>query len=191
MERIAITARLNGTTLQFEEAAYTRLESYLAEAATALDGNPDRDEIVADLERAIAERCKARVVDQQRIVTLGQLQPVLDDIGSVQEPETAPSPEPPRRKTSRRLEQVSQGAIVSGVCLGLARYFDVDVTLVRLIALLLLFVSGGAAILIYLILMLLLPYAPEQADGGPIWKLPAKSREFVEFLRSKLGAVPN
>jgi len=33
MQRISVTARLNRSTLQFEEAAFVRLESYLAEAA--------------------------------------------------------------------------------------------------------------------------------------------------------------
>lgn len=192
MERISITARLNGMTLQFEEAAYARLESYLAEAAQALEGNPDRDEILADLEQAVAERCRTRLPEQPGPVTLAHLQPVLEDVGSVEEPEAqSVPPEQPRRERPRRLEQVSQGAIISGVCQGFARYFDIDVTLVRLVVVLLFFVSGGAMILIYGILMLVLPYAPEQPSGASIWKVPAKSREFVEFLRSKLGAVPN
>jgi len=191
MERISITTRLNGMTLQFEEAAYTRLESYLAEAARTLEGNPDRDEIIADLEQAVAERCRNRVPDQRSVVTLAQLQPVLEDIGSVQEPDTVSAPPPPGRDSPRRLEQVSEGAMISGVCQGLARYFGVDVTLVRLVAVLLLFVSGGAVIFVYLLLMLLLPYAPERAGGAPIWKVPAKIRDFVQFLRAKLGAVPN
>ena len=36
MQRISVTARLNRSTLQFEEAAYARLASYLDEAARTL-----------------------------------------------------------------------------------------------------------------------------------------------------------
>ncbi len=191
MERISVTARLNGTTLQFEQAAFACLERYLAEAARTLEGNPDREEILADLEQAIADQCTQRLEPGQGVVTLAQLQPALDEIGSVQEPGAAEpaGPAPASRTPPRRLAQVSEGAMISGVCQGFARYFDVDVTLLRVVAVLLLFVSGGAMVLVYAVLMLLLPYAPRQPGGQPIRGIPAKSREFVEFLRSKFTAV--
>jgi phage shock protein PspC (stress-responsive transcriptional regulator) len=189
MQRIYITARLNGVNLQFDEASFARLEAYLAEADRALEGNPDRAEILADLEQAIADQCRERMKADQVAVTLRHLEPTLEEIGPVQVPGTDSAPAQPARETPRRLEQVSEGALISGVCLGIARYLQVDVTLVRVIAVLLLFVSGGAMIVVYLILMLLLPYAPVQAGGAPIGKLPTKSREFVEFLRAKFSAV--
>src|SRR4029450_6104136 len=40
-----------------EEAGYAALLAYLDRAGAALAGNPDRAEILADLEQAIAERC--------------------------------------------------------------------------------------------------------------------------------------
>ncbi len=79
--------------------------------------------------------------------------------------------------------------MISGVCQGFARYFGLDVTLLRVAAVLLLFVSGGAMILVYLILMLLLPYAPPEPGSAPIRAIPARSRRFAGFVRSKLGAV--
>lgn len=191
MQRISVTASLNGIKLQFEEAAYARLEAYLAEAARALAGNPDRDEILADLEQAIADQCRKRTLPLHPAVTLAELEPALEEIGSVQEPDDASAPERPLRDSTRRLEQVSEGALISGVCQGLARYFAVDVTLVRVIALLLLLVTGGAMVLVYVVLMLLLPYAPARPGGEPVRRIPAKSREFVGFVRSRLGAVTN
>lgn len=189
MERISVTASLNGVTLQLEEPAYRRLEAYFAEATRTLDGNPDRQEILADLEQAVADQCTRRMRPDQKIVTLAELEPALEQVGSVQVPGAADSADRAPRDTSRRLEQISEGAIISGVCQGLARYLQVDVTLLRLIALLLLFVSGGAMIVVYLILMLLLPFASAEPGSGPIGKLPLKSREFVGFVRGKLGAA--
>lgn len=189
MQRISVTARLNRSTLQFEEAAYARLASYLDEAARTLAGNPDQAEIVADLEQAIADKCSGRMTSGQTVVTLAELEPTLEEIGSVQVPGAAPAPDQPARPATRPLQQVSEGALISGVCQGLGRYLGVDVTLVRVIAVLLLFVSGGAMILVYLILMLLLPFAPRQPGSEPIRTIPAKSRQFAGFVRSKLGAV--
>jgi phage shock protein C len=189
MQRISITASLNGTTLQFDEAAFARLEAYLADARRTLADNPDQAEILADLEQAVADQCRRRLPAERQVVTLAELEPALEEIGSVQVPDAPPEPEPAPRSQRRQLEQVSEGAMVSGVCLGLARYLDVDVTLVRIVALLLLFFTGGAMIFVYLILMLLLPFAAPQPGAPPIGKLPAKSREFVEFVRGKLSTA--
>lgn len=46
---------------------------------------------------------------------------------------------------------------ICGVCGGLAEYFSVDATLVRLIMVIIGLVSGGAAILFYLIAAILMP----------------------------------
>lgn len=191
MQRISVTARLNRSTLQFEEAAYTRLESYFAEAARTLAGNPDQAEILADLEQAVADQCTKRMRDGQSTVTLAELQPALEEIGSVQVPGVVGASDHTARDATRPLQQVSEGAMISGVCQGLARYFGLDVTLLRVVAVLLLFVTGGGMIFVYLILMLLLPYAPAEPGGKPIRKIPAKSRAFVGFVRSKLSTVTN
>ena len=191
MQRLSITASLNGITLQFDEAAFARLEAYLDDARRTLADNPDQGEILADLEQAVADQCRRRLPPERQVVTLAELEPALEEIGSVQVPDDspAPAPGPAPRSTRRQLEQVSEGALISGVCLGLARYLDVDATLVRIVALLLLFFTGGAMIIVYLIMMLLLPYAAPQPGAPPVGKIPAKCREFVEFVRGKLSTA--
>ena len=186
MERVAITARLNRITLQFEEPAFARLEAYFAEASRTLDGNPDRAEILADLEEAVADQCRRRMQPGQDIVTMAELVPALEEIGAVQGPG---APEAATQSAPRPLQQVSEGALISGVCQGFARYFQLDVTLLRVIAVVLLVVSGGTMVPVYAVLMLLLPYAPLQHGAEPVRKIPAKCREFVEFLRGKLSAA--
>jgi len=187
MKRISVTVRLNRSTLQFDEAAYERLEHYLAESAGLLEGDPDPQEILADLEQAVADQCARRMRPDQGVVTLAELQPALEEIGSVQVPGAEASSKQTTREAARPLQQVSEGAVISGVCQGLAQYFRLDVTLLRIIAVLLLFGTGGGMILVYLAMMLLMPYAPPEQGGAPIRWLPAKCRGFVEFLRIKLG----
>jgi phage shock protein PspC (stress-responsive transcriptional regulator) len=186
MQRLSITVRLNRSVLQFDEAAHARLERYLAESASLLEGDPDPQEILGDLEQAVADQCTRRMQPGQTVVTLAELEPALEEIGSVQAPGNGPA-SLPREAPPRSLQQVSEGAVISGVCLGLARYFQLDVTLLRVIAVLLLLGTGGGMILVYLGLMLLMPYAPLQPDGARVRWLPAKCRAFMEFLRAKLG----
>ena len=109
----------------------------------------------------MADQCTRRMRAGQSVVTLAELEPALEEIGSVQAPGNGSAwPHPPREATPRVLQQVSEGAVISGVCLGLARYFRLDVTLLRVISVLLLLGTGGAMVLVYLGLMLLMPYAP-------------------------------
>jgi phage shock protein PspC (stress-responsive transcriptional regulator) len=56
----------------------------------------------------------------------------------------------------KRLLRPVQGRVIGGVCAGIARYFGVDATLVR-IAWVLFVLLGGAGILFYLICWLLVP----------------------------------
>src|SRR5512134_946628 len=154
MKRISVTVSLNRSTLQFDEAAFARLEHYLSESASLLEGDPDPQEILNDLEQAVADQCVKRMRPDQPIVTLAELEPALEEIGSVQVPGAATaSSEQTTRTTPRPLRQVSEGAIISGVCLGLARYFGLNVALLRIIAVLLLLGTGGGMILVYIALM--------------------------------------
>jgi phage shock protein PspC (stress-responsive transcriptional regulator) len=188
MQRIATTVRLNRSVLQFDDAAYARLERYLAESAALLAGDPDPQEILADLEQAVADRCMRRMRPEQTIVTLDELAPALDEIGAVQATDAvAASSAAGTAVPPRALEQVSQGAVISGVCLGVARYFRLDVTLLRVVSALLFVLTGGAAVLVYLGAMLLLPYAPLQAGVAPVRWLPARCRAVMEYVHARIG----
>jgi phage shock protein PspC (stress-responsive transcriptional regulator) len=65
---------------------------------------------------------------------------------------------------SKRLYTLKEGAIIGGVCNGLAVFLNVDVTIVRLAFIILVFVTSGFWIVVYLLMMLIVPEArtPEQ-----------------------------
>lgn len=191
MQRV-ITVSLNHNSYVLEEDAHARLEHYLAESAATLSSNPDRAEILADLEQAIADQCSRRLQPGHTVITLAELQPALDEIGRVADPAASESVNhgaPAETVTRPGLEQVSEGAWISGVCNGLARSAGIDVTLTRVIALLLLFVTGGTMVVLYVALMLLMPYAPLKLDSPPLRKIPAKCRDIVTSLRAKIAAL--
>jgi phage shock protein C len=65
----------------------------------------------------------------------------------------------PATGASKRLMRSSTDKKIAGVCAGLADYFDIDPTIVRVVWLLLLF-CGGTGLLAYVILWIVLPVAP-------------------------------
>jgi phage shock protein PspC (stress-responsive transcriptional regulator) len=52
---------------------------------------------------------------------------------------------------------VTDGKKIAGVCAGLAQYFDVDVTLVRLLVVLGIFFSCGLVLLAYIVAWIIMP----------------------------------
>ena len=60
----------------------------------------------------------------------------------------------------KRLYRVEEGKMISGVCGGLARYFDVDPTIVRLIWAGASILSVGTGVLAYIVAAIIIPKDP-------------------------------
>jgi len=56
---------------------------------------------------------------------------------------------------------------IAGVCAGFARYFDLDVTVVRVVWLILALFGGGAGLLAYIIAWIVMPEEPLTAAPAP------------------------
>jgi len=55
-----------------------------------------------------------------------------------------------------------KGRMVAGICAGIAEYFGVDVTLVRLIVAVIAVITGGAGVLAYLVAWAIIPEEGEK-----------------------------
>lgn len=66
----------------------------------------------------------------------------------------------------RKLYRSRRERMISGVCGGIAEYFDVDPTLVRLVAVVLTLVSVGTAAIAYLVMTIVVPEEPLGAGEG-------------------------
>jgi phage shock protein C len=71
----------------------------------------------------------------------------------------APPPPPAAIPQTKRLMRSSRDKKIAGVCAGLADYFDLDPTIVRVVWLLAIFFAG-TGFLVYVILWIVLPLAP-------------------------------
>jgi phage shock protein PspC (stress-responsive transcriptional regulator) len=200
MQRV-VTVSLNGNTYQLDQPGYEALHAYLAQAEARLVGNPDRMEIVRDLEQSIAEKCQRHLGPGKTVVSTGEVDQILREIGPI-DSDTPPAPPPLQGDTGspRRLYQIREGAMLSGVCNGLAAYLNVDPTIVRIAfagpTLLLMALDNDAAMafpLLYVLFMFIVPYAktPEQlaAAQGSSRDIPYKIQRMVERVKTKLGTV--
>ena len=156
---------LTGHADQFrlEEAAYDRLAAYLDRAEVRLQDDPDRAEVLGDLERSIGDRLAALPADD--VVTALEMEAILDRVGAVDtgwDPGTDGTGARPRK---RRLVRIREGQEIAGVCTGLAAYTEVRLDWVRWFVVLATIFTGGILGLVYVALVLILPV--EQRSEAP------------------------
>jgi len=82
MQRV-ISINLNGNAYQLDEVAYNALFAYLDGAETQLKDNPDRAEIMADLEQAVAEKCSTYLGPHKTVVTAAEVDRIISQMGPV------------------------------------------------------------------------------------------------------------
>lgn len=161
-----ITINLNNNAYQVEEQGYDALQAYLDKASAKLQDNPDKDEIMADLEQAIADKSAKFLNGHKNVITSKEVDEVIADMGPVENmesDETAGKAESVA-DAPRRLFKIREGAIFEGVCNGIAAYFDVDPTLVRVGFIILTILTGGAWIAAYILMAIFIPEARTRED---------------------------
>lgn len=162
-----ITINLNGNAYQFEEPGYEALRTYLDKAAAALAGNPDKDEIVADFEQAIADKCAKYLGSNKNIITVHEADTLLAEMGPVRDGEAEAAqaaPQPAPTGAPKRLFRIRQGAMIEGICNGFAVYLNLDPTIVRILFVILTVLTGGAWAAAYIIMIFIIPEAKTRED---------------------------
>jgi phage shock protein PspC (stress-responsive transcriptional regulator) len=163
-----IIVNLNGIAYQLEEPGYNRLRRYMDRAEARLGGNPDRAEILRDMEQAIGEKFAARLGAHKTVISSEEVDTVLKEVGMVDPGESGAESESSRSEDfkpgRKRLYRIMEGQKIAGVCTGLAAYADVNVSLVRWIFALLAIGTSGVFGLVYIAMIFLVPFAytPEQ-----------------------------
>src|ERR1700742_2091355 len=81
--RKVTTINLNNNAYQVDEEGYEALRRYLEDAEHALAGNPDRGEIMADLEQAIADKCRDALGPYKTVVSAAEIEQIIQQMGPV------------------------------------------------------------------------------------------------------------
>ncbi len=148
-----------------DEDAYAELKNYFDQIKCHL---PEGDgETIADVEQRIAEIFRERVNSPMLVVSIDMVRAAMAQMGSPadfgelrHDAGTATGEaesEPPRRRLYRSVRNRS----IAGVCGGLADFFGIDATLLRLITLFLI-IFGGLSIWVYIILWIIIPDEPRR-----------------------------
>jgi phage shock protein PspC (stress-responsive transcriptional regulator) len=202
-----VTINLNGQAYQLDEEAFDALRAYLDRAEAQLRDNPDRAEILADLEQAIADKCLRYLNPHKTVVGAFEIAQVLEEMGPVEggtssgaaDPKArggaAGTSEKPRTEPGapRRLYRIMDGAMIAGVCNGIAAFFGIDVTLIRIVfallaALELAFSHSGLGLFLYFVMMIVIPGASTSEEQAAARGAPFNAQEVIDRAKRNIGA---
>jgi len=182
---------LAGFSFTIEEHAYIKLSDYLNALRSSLDAS-EADEVMHDIEIRMVEIFRDTMVKRE-VINDGDVEAVIAQIGSpekIEEQEEAYYSEKNTRRTAvagseytdkKQLFRDPERQKVAGVCAGLAAYFGMDLTAMRLIwvgAFLFLWVAPGSSFLVIILYFILWAVLPKAETASDFLKMKGKPLNF-------------
>ena len=178
---------LGGFSFLIEENAYTALSQYLAEVRQHLQHNSDRDEIIFDVEQRMAELLKDRTANREVIMhqdvlylieVLGKPEQYVEDEEADKATNATPEASAQAFSANKPLYRDIDDCKIGGVLSGMAHYFNISPTMLRIafaVCLILSFVVSyrwiflfngvsWAIIILYILLWMIVPAAVTTAQ---------------------------
>ncbi len=171
-----IQINIGNRLFNIDEDAYLKLDNYLQNLRNSLGPGPESDEIIADIEDRIADLLSEMKQHNQTSVSIADIDSIIDTMGTpqdIQAEEVMPgdTTNAVQAQTPKKLHRILDGAFIGGVCNGVSDYFNIDVSIVRLILVLLVLGSWGSLIVLYIILWIILPVGEYSPVNSPRKKL--------------------
>ena len=127
-----------GVSFTLERNAYDTLSEYLKSLHATYKDDPDGEEIIADIEARIADIFRERVPSPMMGITYATVLATMQQIGSAEmfgeanRPLNNAEQSNVGQKSTRRFVRSIDDKSIAGVCGGIAEYFGIDATIMRL-----------------------------------------------------------
>lgn len=188
------TINISGTVFHIEEDAYEVLQKYLVNLKSHFGSDEEGKEILADIEARIAEIFGEKITDEKKVVTLEWVNEVVEIMGTPEDfaEEQGEEEEPAftaESKRKRRLYRDPDHRVLGGVSGGLGAYFNMDPVILRIIFVILFFITSGAALIAYIILWIAVPKAKTTAQRLEMRGQEATVRNIEKSIREEVDDV--
>lgn len=165
-----LTVNINGIIFHIDEDAYNVLSDYLESIKSHFSRTQDGEEIISDIEGRIAEMLKERIGDERQVITIDDIEHVVNVIGQPSEfgeefaEDTAQSYSTSNGKNTKRLYRDPDNSILGGVCGGMGAYFNADPVWFRIAFVVASIPGFGTPLLVYAVLWIVIPEAKTAVD---------------------------
>ena len=183
-----LTIGIGGKSFIIDEDAHDRLKNYLDTFRSRIpDGQGS--EVMNEIEARIAELFQENLGSGQQSVSLALVNRITAQLGMPDgKPEFENEQEIHKEETImsnpvKKLYLDVESRKLGGVCSGLAAYFDIDVTLIRILFLAGLF-AGGFSFWLYIIIWIVAPKAVTPAQKCELRGLEVNAGNMARFTDS-------
>lgn len=174
-----LTVNLGGTVYHIDDDAYRLLDNYLSNLKHYFRKQEGAEEIVNDIEMRIAELFAEKIAAGTQVITVVDVEEIIARVGkpedfgiadedteSHKKKEQAASSNQTYTRTDapRRLFRDPDEKLLGGVAAGLAAYLGWDITLMRILMIVLVFVPYCPMIILYIIGWIVMPEAHTAAE---------------------------
>lgn len=159
-----VSISINSINFHIDENAYNMLKEYLDSLDQHFSKTEGKEEIMQDIESRISEILLTKINEKRNVVLTTDIEEIISILGKPEEidgegendkqPKTDATNQEPRSR--KKLYRDPDNRVLGGVASGIAWYFNIDPTWVRLAFIVTFFFSGP---LIYIIGWIIIPMA--------------------------------
>ncbi len=188
-----LTINLSGVVFNIDEDAYEILNEYLRKLEIQFS-DEDGKEVMRDIEARLAELFNNTLKSSNKnVVTKNNVNSVIEQLGTAEEIGGAEKNttfdnrefDKNSRKRNRKFYRDADNKILGGIAAGLAAYLGLEVTITRLIMLLLAITVLGWLIPIYLIVWVIAPEATTTAQKLEMQGIEPSIENMKNYLNSE------
>lgn len=176
---------VGGRNFIISNDAYSMLDSWLTAFKSKVEPASQADDVMVEIEERIAELFTEASTVPNYVVDTDLVQKVIRQLGMPDgsDPQNGTSNAACERPVHRFYRDRDDDKL-AGVCSGIAKYFNIDVMLVRVIAIILVF-CGGCGLWAYLILWFISPVAETPRQKCELYGLMPTAENLRRFTTSK------
>ena len=187
---------LGGIVFTIDDVAFEKLNNYINKLKVHFANTEGANDIIMDIEARMAELIHEKLTDPTSIVNENiviEVIAVMGDVNELDEENQSDGNTSNDKKTTsdfhrnRQLRRDTNNKVLAGVCSGVANYFDVDPTLVRIMFILVLLLVFGSGGLLYIILWIVMK--PAENTDQVSMNYPNKKHLFRDADDKVLGGV--
>lgn len=157
-----MNVNIGSVAFVIDEDAYYMLKNYLDDVRSRFDVD-EQAEVMNDVEMRIADIFTEAIASPRQVINTDHVRRAIGIIGKADEFGEKRGGYSGKRADIKKLRRSRSEHVIGGVCGGIAEYFGIDVSVVRLLMFFLIF-FGGISLWVYIILWIVIPMEDQGAS---------------------------
>lgn len=191
-----VNINIGGLFFHIDEDAYQKLSRYFDAIKRSLSNSSGKDEIMKDIEMRVAELFTERQKSDKHVINNVDVDEVVKVMGQPEDYRIDDQGETEKTTSNftstgrKKLYRDKDKGLIGGVCTGLAHYFGIEATWIKILFLVLFF-GFGTGLIAYLVLWIAMPKAVTTSEKLEMTGEPVTISNIEKKVREEFESVSN